>query len=537
MFDKSPQVTRRGFLKVSALSAAGFAVAGSGLISACGVQADPKDGVKYSYGPPADGTPLRGGQLRVGIISGGNAETVDVRRTTQVADIARISALYDPLWFVGIDGGTRPGLVEHAESNSDATVWTLTMRDGVEWHNGKSLTADDVVYTIQQSWVSADNVFSVVLKELIDVANIKALDAKTVHVPLKRGLAQLPTIAAIQNCYVVQDGFQSWNKPIGTGPFIMGSFTPGSSSEFRSYRNYWQGTPHLDSLVIDSSYAEDSTRLNALLAGDIDIMPGIPPSLARANATGLIYLGNQPGPGWTGPVFRVNADPYKDLRVRKAMKLSIDREAIVNTVFSGYGVAGNDCCGYTDQYFASSLKSEYDPEQAKSLLKQAGYDGLNVTIISSAISAETNPLATLWAEQAAKAGINVQVKQIDPSIYFTPAGGYQTRPLSVELWTNGVNSLSLFYLLDLVQGAPFTASQWGDPKSDALAYDAMSEVDTGKAAEKWMAVQQLQHDQGGTLNAVNYNWVDAYGRSVRGAKTTNAGPCDNWDFSTTWLKR
>ena len=64
----------------------------------------------------------------------------------------------------------------------------------------------------------------------------------------------------------------------------------------------------------------------------------------------------------------------------------------------------------------------------------------------------------------------------------------------------------------------------------------MAEVDTGKAAEKWMAVQQLQYDQGGTLNAVNYNWVDAYGRNVRGAKTTNAGPCDNWDFSTTWVK-
>ncbi|MFE7422170.1 ABC transporter substrate-binding protein [Rhodococcus sp. NPDC057529] len=535
----SQHFSRREALRLGALAAGGAALLGSGALTGCASRGSMTDPNAYSFGPPQDGVPTPGGTLRVGLISGGNAETLDVRRTTQVPDIARVSALYDPLWFVGERGTVVAGLAESWDSNDAADVWTIQLRRGVQWHDGKSFTAADVVYTIQNSWVAPENGFGAVLQQIIDAPNVRADGEFTVVVPLKRRLAQFPTVASIQNCYVVPDGFTSWDRPVGTGPFKFKSFTAGRQSEFVANENYWRGSgrPPVDSLIIDSSFAQDDTRLNALLAKSIDIMPGIPPALARANqSAGRINLGNQPGPGWTGPVFRVDTEPFRDQRVREALKLSLDRQAAVDLVFSGYATAGNDCCGYTGQYFANDLTSSYDPDKAKSLLKSAGFDGLAVSLDTAALSGQTNSLATLFKEQAKKAGIDVTVNQSDPSTYFTPAGGYQTRPFSMELWTNGVNSLTLFYLLDLVEGAPFQVSYWGSPEHDELAYAAMAEKDEARAAQKWHDVQVLQHNEGGTLNYANYNWLDGYGLGVRGTKTTNAGPCNNFDFSSTWLE-
>jgi peptide/nickel transport system substrate-binding protein len=529
-------MSRRDALKLGVFAAGGVALGAGSMTGCASNKSTIGDPNTYTYGPPQGGTPTQGGALRVGLITGGNAETVDVRRTTQVPDIARVSALYDPLWFVGENGSVEAGLAEKWDSNATADVWTVQLRRGVQWHNGKSLTARDVVYTIQSSWVAPENGFGPVLSQVVDAANVRADGELTVVIPLKRGLAQFPTAASIQNCYIVQDGFTDWNNPVGTGPFKFGSFVPGTRSTFTPNENYWRGKPHLDKLIIDSSYSQDETRLNALLSQSIDIMPSIPPPLARANAAaGRINLGNQPGPGWTGPVFRIDKDPFVNLTVRKALKLSLDRQKAVDLVFGGYGNPGNDCCGYTDQYFADDLTSTYDPDQAKALLKSVGLEGLKLDLDTAALSAQTNPLATLFKSQAAKAGIDVNVRQNDPSTYFTPAGGYQQRPFSMELWTNGVNSLTLFYLADLLQSSPFQVSYWGTPEHDALAYAAMAEKDEARAAQKWHDVQLLQHNEGGTLNYVNYNWLDGYGLNVRGAKTTEAGPCNNWDFSTVWF--
>jgi peptide/nickel transport system substrate-binding protein len=537
----SRQFSRREMLRFSAVAAGGAAALGSGALSltGCSTNRPLTSPASFSAGPPAGGTPRRGGTLRVGMISGGNGETLDLRKITTAGDISRSSALYDPLWFVGEYGAVIPGLAESWDSNDKSDLWTIRLRQGVQFHNGKPLTAADVVYTIQNSWLSPDGSLQPVLSQLIDGPNVRTDGPMTVVIPLKRPLAQLPTLASVQNCYIVPQGFTSWDKPIGTGPFVFKSFTPGQRSEFTANDHYWRGAgrPPVDSLVIDSSFVTDETRLNALLGSSIDIMPSIQPALGRANeASGRIYLGNQPGPGWSGACYRVDQGPFADPRVRQAVKLSANRQAAADLLFSGYAVAGNDCVGYTDQYFADDLKSEYDPEKAKSLLKSAGYDGLSFDLTTTSLGATTNPLATLFKEQAKAAGININVNQIDPAIYFTKEAGFQTRPWSMELWTNAVSSLTLFYLFFLVDGAPYQDSFFGNPEHDAQIFAAMAEKDDARAKQKWHDVQVVQHEQGGTINFVNYNWIDGYGLNIRGAKTTNAGPCDNFDFSTTWLE-
>jgi peptide/nickel transport system substrate-binding protein len=532
-------ITRREIIKAGALSG-GLALVGPGLLAACGsggATSASKARTAYSVGPPA-GTPVKGGTLRVGLVTGGNAETIDVRLAANTPDVFRVYQLYDPMFYVApFGGGVAPGLVEHSESNKQATLWTFRLRDGVVWHDGKPLTADDLLYTIRQ-WASPKSNAHTNAEKAVDIKGIRKLDGRTVQVPLKLGLAEFPTLLANQNFLVIQDGFTDYAKPVGTGPFKFGSFTPGSRSEFTANKNYWrEGTPHVDSIVIDTSYASDETRLNALLSGAIDIMPYAPPALAQSyRRAGKIHLGNQPGPGWTGPCFRVDKKPFDDPRVRRALKLIPDREAVVSQVFDGLATVGNDCGGYTDDYWASDLKIHQDIDQARSLLKSAGHSNLSLTLQTSPFAQGVVDIATLFARDAKRAGVNVNVKKIDPSIYYTAAGGYQTRPFNVTQWFVGMNSLTVFHLEFLVKGAPYTETNFGDAKSDALIYGAMAETDPARAKEKWHAVQEQQVKEGPVLIVENYNWVDAYGLNVRGTRTTNAGSCNNADFTTTWLK-
>ncbi len=533
-----PDMSRRSFL---AMGAAGLAGAGL-LLSGCGTGG--RSGTRaFSTGPSTAGKPVRGGDLRVAMVGSGPAESLNVLSAFQPADIVRLYSLYDLLFIQGPRGTVKPGLVEHAVPNADASTWTLHLRRGVEWHDGKAFTADDVVYTIKHSWGSAKNVSNASLATVIDFAGVRKLDNYTVQVPLKLGVAQFPTITCIQQCLVVQDGTTNFANGIGTGPFKLQSFTPGSRSIFVANTKYWlHDQPYVDRLIVDSSFDNDQARLNALLANAADVVPGVAPALAAANATsGRVVIGNQPGPGFIAPVCRVDKGVYRDARVRRALKLIPDRDPYVNTVSDGYAVIGNDCPGFTNQFWASNLHREQDLDQARSLLKAAGHEKLNITLKTSAVVPGMVETATLYKQQALGAGVNVQIDQITPANYFTPAGGYLTRDFSTIFFTTGANSLPAFYLNSLVAGGPFSDSHWGDPGApafgthNALLYDALAETDDAKAADKWNAVQRQLFDAGPYIVPANTNWVDAYSPNVRGAQTTPALNCDNYNFTGTWL--
>jgi peptide/nickel transport system substrate-binding protein len=483
-------------------------------------------------------TPKRGGTLRVGVVTNGNAETLDVRKAINTPDYLRTDNLYDPLFFQVV-GGVAPGLATAAEPNKDGTKWTLKLRPGVHWHDGKPFTADDVVYTIN-SWNSPASYFQPLASSIIDFKGVRALDAHTVEVPLIKPAAEFPTILSWYNGYVVQNGTKNFNKPIGTGPFRYESFTPGSSSTFTANPDYWRGKPFVDRLVVDSSFTADPARLNALLSGALDIAPGVPPALAKANASsGRLVLGNSPGPGFIAITMRLDQAPFTDPRVVQAFKLLTDRNAFVNQVFDGYATPGNDSIGATLKYWDSSLKATYDPEKAKSLLKAAGHENLSMTLLASPVVPGMVESGTLWAEQAAKVGVKANLKQLSPSVYYTSANpGYLTsqRPLSVNYWNVLPPSLAGFYLEALNAKAPFNETTWGKGSGqDKLFNEALAEMDPTKAAEKWQAVQQQQASEGGYAVVANNNYLDAYAKNVQGVKTSSAGNASNYDFHAAWL--
>jgi peptide/nickel transport system substrate-binding protein len=531
--------SRRDFLHGGAMGALGLS--GAALLAACGATSSAGAGASSTTSTgPAGGTAVKGGTLRVGLVSAGSAETIDVRKALNFPDYVRLFNLLDPLFFAAPGGLVTPGLCQAAHPNKDATVWTLELRPDVEWQDGSPFTADDVIYTMQASWHSKQsNIFSLA-DSIIDYTRLRKRDKLTVEVGLKHGVAQFPSTTFTQNSFVIKNGTTDFSKVIGTGPFKLDSFTPGTQSVFTANRNYWGApAPYVDTLIIDSSYANDTARLNALLAGDVDIVPTVAPALAKANAaSGRIVLGNAPGPAFIAPTMIITRPPFTDVRVRQAMRLLADRKADVSEALAGYGTPGNDCPGQTLQFWASDFKRARDPEQAKSLLKAAGHENLSLTLYTSDIIPGMNETATLYAQQASAGGVNINVKVVDPSIYYSaasPGGNYLDKTFSLNNWTTETSSMALFYLSALYKNAPYNETGWTAAAADQLLFDALSDTNVATAEQKWHAVQQLQFDQGGYIITNNFNWLDAYAPKVRGIQTTSAGPCDYYNFKRAWI--
>jgi peptide/nickel transport system substrate-binding protein len=488
------------------------------------------------------GAPARGGTLRVGLLSAGNSETLDIRKPFNFPDFIRLFNLLDPLFFQGPHGIMSPGLATEAHSNKDFTVWTLRLRSGVHWHDGKPFTADDVVYTLKASWNSPQGLNYNLYKPLIDFKGVRKIDNLTVRIPLLRSVAQFPQLTFTQASHVIQNGTKDFNHPVGTGPFKLKSFTPGTQSVFLANRDYWRSSePYVDTLVIDSSFTSDPARLNALLAGDLDIVPSVPPALAKAQqSANRVVLGNKPGSGFIAVTMRVDQPPFTDKRVRKALKLIPDRKTIVSSALDGFAAPGNDCPGNTLQYWASDLAATHDPEQAKSLLKAAGQESLSLRLYTAGVLAGMNETATLYAEQASAAGVKVSVVTDDPATYYStgsPGGTWPNKHFSINNWIIGQGSLPLFYLSALYHTAPYNETHWHSAGGDKLLNQALAEGRPSVAKQKWHAVQKLQYDAGGYIVTSALNWVDAYSAKVHGIHTTEAGPCNYWDFKSAWLSR
>ncbi|MGV1047253.1 MAG: ABC transporter substrate-binding protein [Solirubrobacterales bacterium] len=523
---------RRKLLKTAAAGAA--VVGGATLLEACGSGSSSTSAGTATTGASA-GAIQRGGTLTVGQIGFGSAETLNVSLLNTAVDFLREVQMIEGLWeWRGEKFELENVLAESNELNKDATVLTVNLRKGITWHDGKPFTADDVVWNVK-NWEKVAGLANVV--ELIDFKGVRKLDKYVVEIPMTKPVADLPGIAATSwSSYMIPNGV-AYDSPksIGTGPFILESFEPGRAV-FKANKDYWRGAPYLDGLISDSSFRSEEARYNALLAGNIDVAPALDFTLAKSaqSAPGIQVL-DAPTPGYVSPNARVDIAPFNDPRVMTALKLLTNREAIQESVFNGFASLGNDLGMNGAPYFASDLKHPYDPEQAESLLKEAGADGFSATMITSDFFPGATQLATIYSQQAKEVGLNIEVKKIDASQYFSFEGkdGYLNREMGIMSWNP--TSLAGYYLLGLYTKAPYNETHWGNPKADKLMFEAIGEQDPGKAEDLWHEVQKLQFDEGGYIIPTNLSYVDAQSDKVQGAKVTPSGnDYNNFDFMKVW---
>ena len=309
-------------------------------------------------------------------------------------------------------------MADEVTANADASKWTVRLKQGLEFHNGKSVTADDVVFSIKRIINPKAPMVGSANLTMLKASGIRKVDDLTVEFTLTQPDAVFAEALAYYDNCIIPVGFDP-NKPVGTGPFKLTSFLPGQQMVFARNPNYFGQVPWVDELTI-IEFSDTTARVNALLGGTVDAISDLPSaqtSVIKANS-GLRVLDSKSG-AWQPITMRIDQKPFSDVRVRQAFKLIPDRQVMIEQAYDGFGSIGNDMYAPFDPGTPKLPQRVQDYAQAKSLLKAAGYDKLTVTLnTSDAIGSGAVAAAQVFAQQALGAGVTVNVNKLDPATFF-----------------------------------------------------------------------------------------------------------------------
>jgi len=513
---------REGLTRAELLqrAAAGSALlVSSGVLAACGGSSPSSS--SSTQATTSSGAIKPGGTLRIGATGGGAKDTIDAHTATADTDIVRISSLYEPLAQPTADfKGVEMVLAESITPvNGNAGVWDIRVRQGVEFHNGKTLSADDVIFSLKRIINPKNPGTGAASIGYVNLGGLKKLDSRTVRVPLTiKNSAFLDDLAQYFNT-IVPVGYDP-KKPVGTAAFQYQSFTPGQQSVFTKFPHYWQtGLPKTDKLVI-IDFTDDTARVNALLGGQIDLADTLPTGeLGQIQSSSSFKLINNPSGSWQPFTMRIDQAPFNDVRVRQAFRLMVNRPQMVEQVLSGSGSVANDLYGrYDPAYLSSVAQRHQDLAQAKSLLKAAGHDGLTVELVTAPVFQGIPQAAQVFAQEAKGAGVTVNLRQVDSGTFYGP--NYLKWTFAQDFW--GPRR----YLSQVAQGSlpnsPFNECHWAMGKDAtsqkflSLISQARAEVDQTKRTELLQEAQMLEYNEGGYIIQYFSNYIGAYSAKLAG---------------------
>lgn len=527
--EESAGIDRQTLLLRSLGSAAALAAAGV-------VGRFDEDALARSLGSAAK--PKRGGRLRVAIPGAGAQEQVHPFNGTTPADVARRLNIFDPLFAARSQSAPyRPHLAETVEANRKGTVWKIRLREGVEDHRGRELTAADAVWSLRAVANVKKGAAGSPFASYMDLnSGLKQTGKLTFEMRLDKPIGDIAAVARDTGSVVAP---RDWNRdpkrPVGTGPFRYVSFTPGQRSLFERNPTYWGGAPYVSELLL-ITIADGAARANALLRGQVDAVENFDFLQAKRlqgnKAVKLLSSKSE----WTIPwMTRFDMDPFKDNRTRLAMKLSVDRDALVRTAFAGFGVVGNDQFGKNGPsiYYNERLpQHEYDPERASSLLRQAGFrDGLDLELNLAPTCGCQGPegvsviAAQAWQQQAKAAGIRFTIKQTTNLDQFNVL----KFPFSATWWSPGAPFVYNWFTTDSGYNEGWERREW-----DKRYFRALAERDSKKREALWNDLQSEFYRESGHIIWGHYNLIDGLSRKVMGA-TTNSWPLSSYNFKSYWL--
>jgi peptide/nickel transport system substrate-binding protein len=521
-------LTRRQVLH-GALTGGAMLTAG-GLIAACGSSGSSGASSSAGSSPANTGALKSGGSLSVGATGGGAKDTIDAHLPTADTDIMRCWNLYEPLAVRPPSFGPLEMMVAESieAEHGKADAWIVKLRPGIEFHNGKTVSADDVIFSLQRILDAKDPKVGAASIGYVDIKNIKKLSSSSVRIPLKfANAAFLDDIGQYFNA-IVPVGYDP-AKPVGTGAFMYESFAPGQQSVFKKFPNYWQhGKPYVDTLTI-IDFTDDTARVNALLGGQVQAIDNLPTgqiSQVQGNSA-LKVLISHTGE-WQPFTMRVDQAPFSDVRVRQAMRLIVNRPQMVEQVLSGEGRIANDMYSPFDPSYDASLPQRHqDLEQAKSLLKQAGHAGLTVQLTTAAVFQGVVQAAEVFAQQATGAGVTVKLQKLDTGTFYGP--NYLKWTFAQDFWATRE------YLPQVAQGSlptsPFNETHWADPTFIKLIGQARAELDESKRNQILQQAETIEYNTGGYIIPYFSNQIDAYSAKLGGFVEAKSGfPLGNYWF-------
>lgn len=478
-------------------------------------------------------TPRQGGRIRVASLSSSTADTLDPARGALSTDYARHYSIYSGLTQFDSNLQAQLGLAEEIQS-SDQTLWTIKLRRGVQFHDGKTLTPADVVYSLARH--KDPSVGSKVKPVAEQFAEIKASGPNEVQLRLTGPNADLPTMLADSHFLIVKDGTTDFRTAVGTGPYRLKEFKPGVRTVMVRNPNYWRaGKPHLDEIEL-IGIPDESARVNALLSGDVQLILAVNPrSTKRINNTpGYTVLETKSGL-YTSLVMRQDAIPTGNPDFVLAMKYLLDRELIRRALFRGYGTIANDHpIPPGHRYYNADLPLRpHDPERARYHLQKAGLVGVRLPLYASPAAEGSIDMASVLQEQAARIGLKLAVNRVPADGYWS--NHWMKHPLCFGN-TNPRPTADLLFSLFYASSAPWNESGWKNERFDQLLLAARAEADEAKRKQLYGDMQELVHKHCGVGIPLFISFIDAHDRRLQGYGSIPIGGLMGYMFAEhVWL--
>ena len=513
------RISRREFLGRAAALGATTAIATS-MLGAIGLAQEPK----------------RGGFARFGLAHGATTDSLDPGSYPDTGtQVPFWGSMSNGLTEVDAKGNIVPDLAETMEPSDDAASWIFKLRKGLTFHDGKEVTAEDVVTSFRFHMGPDSKSAGKTLLE--PIAEVKADGKEAVVFTLKGGNADFPYIVSAYNFPIMpaKDGVADWQSAIRTGPFVLEAYEPGVRAKLKRNPNYHkEGRPYFDEVEF-LTIADVVARNSALVSGEVHW-------IGRADLKTLNLLERNPdvaitevtGYGHYVLPMNVTVPPFDNVEVRRALKWAVDREDIARKVFLGHATPGNDNPVAPAIKFAADPQPRhvYDPEKAKYHLKQAGLSSLKVDLsVADAAFTGAVDAGVLYQEHARAAGIEINVVR-------EPNDGYWNDVWLKKAWCasywSGRPTVDWLFTTAYSADAPWNETFWKHPHFNELLVAARSETDEKKRAAMYAEMQQLVHDDGGVVVLVFNNFVEAHSKQLAHGEIAANWEADGLKIAERW---
>ncbi len=445
----------------------------------------------------------------------GAEETLDPYTPVRFFEYIRLA--YDRLVRVGEGGLPAPGLATAWEPNEDASAWTLTLREGVLFHDGSEMTSADVVYSLNRM---IDPEIDSPIKPVLEImTSIEATDDYEVTIGLNAPNVDFPLLLTDYRALIIRDGGGETinDDGIGTGPFKLIDFDIEGITTLEAFDDYWGGPPATAGVEL-IAIPDNEARVQALLAGQIDLLDDISPEQIALFESNDYKLQSIPSGQWRGFVMRTDTAPYDDPLVRKALRVVADRQELIDQALNGDGVVTCDHPVWSRDQYRADIDCSQDIELAKELLAEAGYpDGIEVDIHTSPLDSLWPVMLEVYQAQAAEAGITVNIVQ-------APADGFWVDTWLVEPWVTtlwGERPAAQILNEAWRSGASWNETYWNNEEFDGLLDDAAGELDFEKRKDIYAELQNILFETGGAFIPFHINATRAYSTCLAGVQDVN----------------
>ena len=445
-----------------------------------------KDGGTDGAGTDTGKNPIEGGDLTVGIAADLDA-SIDPHVSSSSAGTREILFnIFEGLVKPDTEGNLNPAIASEVNVNETADVYTFTLREGVKFHNGKEVTAEDVIYSLSRA--AGLETGEPLVNDVKGIASVEKTDDKTIVVTLSAPDTEFLAHATVA---IIPEGNDPLKEVVGTGPFKFVSRSVQENVILEKNADYWGEPAHVDKVtlkVIDDS----ETMVMSLRSGAVDMA-------VRMNANqikGLSDLNIKEGSSNVVQALYLNNafEPFSDIRVRQALCYAIDKHAVIDLGNDGHGTAvGSSMFPTFGKYFMDELTDYYtpDPEKARELLKEAGYENsLEFTITVPSNMQQHVDTAQVIIEQLKEVGVTAKLNQVEWTTWLDETyKGRKFEATVVGMDAHGVAASDMLARFESTSSKNFI--NYNDPEYDAAYQKAVSTTDDAEQTAAFKECERI----------------------------------------------